>query len=194
MRRNVANQTISAEVVYANGVAFTGNVTCYVTKDGGNQTLGSVGSGLCTHKGNGEQEYKPAQAETDADYIKFTFTGNGAVPVGIPLYTRYGTDVEAIDGSTDAADTLQRGVDGTGKGTVGNGSTTVSVVSSAMSPAGAKADQFKGRILTFDKNTTTAALRGQATTIQSSSNASTPTFGVVALTDTPVSGDTFTVT
>lgn len=77
--------------------------------------------------------------------------------------------------------------------TVGSGSTTTSVVSSAMYPAGAALDQFKGRIIVFDQNTTTTALRGQATDITGSSNAAAPTFTVSALSTAPVSGDTFKV-
>jgi hypothetical protein len=78
-------------------------------------------------------------------------------------------------------------------GTVGSASSTTSVVSSAMQPAGGATDQFKGRIMIFDADTTTAALRGQATDITASTNAATPTFTVSALTTAPVSGDTFRV-
>lgn len=80
-----------------------------------------------------------------------------------------------------------------GRGTVGSGSTTTSVVTSAFSPAGAVADQFKGRIILFDNATTTAALRGQGSEITASSNSSTPTLTVNVLTTAPVSTDTFTI-
>ena len=73
------------------------------------------------------------------------------------------------------------------------GGTTTSVVSSSCKPAGSVADQFKGRIIIFDNNTTTAALRGQATDITASSASATPTFTVTPLTNAPVSGDTFTI-
>lgn len=66
--------------------------------------------------------------------------------------------------------------------------------SSAFSPSGAAADQFKGRIVTFDADTSTAALQGQSTDITASSNAATPTLTVTALTTAPSSGDTFSVT
>jgi hypothetical protein len=69
------------------------------------------------------------------------------------------------------------------RGTVGSGSTTTSVTTSAMSPATSVADQLKGRIVLFDHNTTTAALRGQATDITASSASATPTLTVTALTD-----------
>ena len=45
----------------------------------------------------------------------------------------------------------------------------------------------------FDYDTTTAALRGQATDITASSASATPTLTVTALTTAPVSGDTFTI-
>lgn len=77
--------------------------------------------------------------------------------------------------------------------TVGSASTTTSVVTSACSPSGAAADQFKGRIIVFDTDTATAALRGQATDITASSNSATPTLTVTALTTAPASSDTFTI-
>lgn len=71
--------------------------------------------------------------------------------------------------------------------------TTTSIPTSACSPSGSVADQFKGRIIIFDNDTTTAALRGQATDITASSAAATPTFTCTALTTAPASGDTFTI-
>ena len=70
---------------------------------------------------------------------------------------------------------------------------TTSIPTSACTPAGSAADQFKGRIIIFDDDTTTVALRGQATDITASSAAATPTFTVTALTTAPVSGDTFII-
>lgn len=80
-----------------------------------------------------------------------------------------------------------------GVGTCTTGGTTTSVVSSSMTPAGGATDHFKGRVLVFDNNTTTAALRGQATKITASTNAAAPTFTVEALSTAPASGDTFKV-
>lgn len=90
MKKNVASQVIGAQMVSAtDGSAFTGAVTCYVTGDGGTQAAGSVGSGACTHEGNGFHSYSPAQAETNYDHIAFTFIGAGAVPVTIQVYTSF---------------------------------------------------------------------------------------------------------
>jgi len=78
--------------------------------------------------------------------------------------------------------------------TVSTSSTTTSVTTSACSPAGAAADQFKGRVIIFGNSTTTTALRGCAALITASSNSATPTFTLAAaLPTSPVSGDTFVI-
>lgn len=79
------------------------------------------------------------------------------------------------------------------RGTVGSSSTTTSVTTSAISPATSVLDQLKGRIIIFDHDTTTAALRGQASDITASSASATPTLTVTALTNAPASGDSFTI-
>jgi len=90
MRRNVASQVIGAQMVSASdGSAFTGSVTVYVTGDGGTQAIGSVGSGVCAHEGNGFHTYAPAQAETDYAHIAFTFIGSGAVPTTVQIYPSF---------------------------------------------------------------------------------------------------------
>ncbi len=88
MRKNTASQVIGAQMVSAtDGSAFTGSVTVAVTGDGGTQATGSVGSGACTHEGGGYHTYVPAQAETNYNLVAFTFSGTGAVPVTIQIYT-----------------------------------------------------------------------------------------------------------
>jgi hypothetical protein len=90
MKKNVAGQKIGAQLVSATtGAAFEGAVTVYVTGDAGTQAVGSVGAGACTHEGNGYHTYAPAQAETNYDLIAFTFTGTGAVPVTLQVYTSF---------------------------------------------------------------------------------------------------------
>jgi hypothetical protein len=76
-------------------------------------------------------------------------------------------------------------------GTVTSGATTTSIPTSSLDPAASATDQFKGRILLFDRNTTTANLRGQATDITASTSGGVLT--VTALSHAPVSGDTFTI-
>jgi hypothetical protein len=86
VKKNVAGQKIGAQLVSAtDGEAFTSAVTIYVTKDAGTQAIGTVGSGVCTHEGNGYHTYSPSQAETDGDLIAFTFIGTGAVPVTVQV-------------------------------------------------------------------------------------------------------------
>jgi hypothetical protein len=88
MIKNTAGQKIGAQLVSAtDGSAFTGAVTVYVCGDAGTQSAGSVGSGACTHEGNGYHTYAPAQAETNYDLIAFTFIGSGAVPVTVQVFT-----------------------------------------------------------------------------------------------------------
>lgn len=126
------------------------------------------------------------QADTDnlQTRIPAALTGGGNLKV----------DVLAVNSSTNAAANLSRGTLGTVLGTCGSGSTTTNIVTSALDPAGASTstDQLKGRIVTFDRATTTAALRGQATDITGSSM--TGELTVTALTSAPANGDTFTIT
>ena len=90
MKKNISGQIIGAEMITAaDGSAFTGAVTVYRTINGGTQTIGSVGSGICTHKGNGLHIYTPTAAETNGDHIAWTFVGTGAVPVTIQVYTGF---------------------------------------------------------------------------------------------------------
>jgi hypothetical protein len=90
MKKNVASQVIGAQLVSATtGAAFTSAVTVYVTGDAGTQAAGSVGSGACTHEGNGFHTYAPAQAETNYDHIAFTFIGTGAIPATVQVYTTF---------------------------------------------------------------------------------------------------------
>lgn len=86
MKKNVAGQFVGTEMVALDGSAFTGAVTVYITGNNGTQAIGSVGSGVCVHKGNGYHSYAPSQAETDYDHIAFTFIGTGAAPITINVY------------------------------------------------------------------------------------------------------------
>ena len=136
MKKNVASQKIGCQMVSAtDGSAFTGSVTVSVTGDAGTQATGSVGSGACTHEGNGYHTYAPAQAETNYDLVAFTFTGTGAVPATVQVFTSFpqtgdnfarlgapagasiAADLAIIDGVVDAilvdtGTTLQAELDG----------------------------------------------------------------------------------
>lgn len=87
MKKNVASQTIGAQMVSASdGSAFTSTVSVVVTGDAGTQ---SAGGGTVVHEGNGYHSYAPTQAETNFDHIAFTFTGTGAIPATIQVYTTF---------------------------------------------------------------------------------------------------------
>lgn len=127
MKKNVASQVIGVQMITAaDGTAFTGAVTALITVDGGTQSA-SGGTGP-TSEGNGLHTYIPTQAETNGDHIAFTFTGTGAIPATIQVYTGFPQTVDnnvlaagatgfaAIDTVVDAilVDTTEIGVAGAG--------------------------------------------------------------------------------
>jgi hypothetical protein len=117
MKKNVASQKVGAQMVAAaDGSAFTSSVTVSVTGDAGTQATGSVGSGACTHEGNGYHTYAPAQAETNYDLIAFTFTGTGAVPATVQIYTSF---PQTVDNATNISTILgQTGTTGVVVGSI----------------------------------------------------------------------------
>lgn len=89
MLKNTSGQKIGSQMLtIADGSPFTGSVTVYVTGDAGTQAAGSVGSGACTHEGNGYHTYAPSQAETNYDLIAFTFVGSGAYNQTVQVATQ----------------------------------------------------------------------------------------------------------
>jgi len=88
MLKNATGQKIGAQMITAaDGSDFTGSVTVYVTGDAGTQAAGSVGSGACTHEGNGYHTYAPSQAETNYDLIGFTFKAATAITNTVQVAT-----------------------------------------------------------------------------------------------------------
>lgn len=104
---------------------------------------------------------------------------------------RMDVTLSAIDGDTTALAAFKAAVRTNVTGTVGAASSTTSVVTSSLSPAASVSDQFKGLIIKFDLNTSTAALRGQASDITASTAGGVLT--VTALTTAPANGDTFAI-
>ena len=178
MRKNVAGQMISVQMVDTDGVAFTSNVTCYVDVDDGGQALGqgTSPSGSCEHKGNGSHKYFPTQAETNGDHIAFTFTGSGALPVTINVYPRTMTASEEAK--------LQRGVQALVTGTVQSGASSTSIPTDLTETT---PEHFNGRTITF----TSGALAGQATDI--TDYAANGVLTVTALTEAPEPGTEFVI-
>jgi hypothetical protein len=108
MKKNTAGQVIGCQMVNAaDGSAFTGTVTVYITGDGGGQVIGSVGGGVCSHEGNGLHTYTPSQAETNFTLVEFTFVGTGAVPQTLHAYTGFpqSGDTFPLAGTIDAKTT-----------------------------------------------------------------------------------------
>lgn len=109
MKKNVASQSVGAEMITAaDGTAFTGAVSVLVTIDNGTQTAG--GGTAPAHEGNGYHSYTPTQAETNGDHIAFTFTGTGAIPATIQVYTNFPQTQDhttAIDNVDTAVDLIK---------------------------------------------------------------------------------------
>lgn len=107
MIRNTANQSIGAQMVSAtDGSAFTGTVTVYITGDAGTQAIGTVGSGLCTHEGNGYHTYRPSADETAFSLVAFTFIGTGAIPRTIQVVTVTDEQSQALVSSASTSSTV----------------------------------------------------------------------------------------
>jgi len=91
MERNVAGQVIRAQMaLLSGGTAYTGSgATCYIANGSGIMTLGSVGSGVCTHIGNGGHAYSPSQAETDYALVtaQILAPGCGTIMLQFPTTT-----------------------------------------------------------------------------------------------------------
>jgi hypothetical protein len=146
MLKNTAGQRVGGQVLATDGTAFTGAVTVYVTGDAGTQAIGSVGSGACTHEGNGYHTYAPSQAETNYDLCAFTFIGTGASPATVQKYTEK-VDLGNIVLPAGAIPSL--GI--TDNGVVQAGSTTTAVIirAAASFPDGILA----GKILSITSGT-----------------------------------------
>ena len=117
-------------------------------------------------------------------------TDPGAITYAFTAYTRLPVDVLAISGSTDAADKLEASAETiiVGAAAAGTLSTTEMTTDLTISVN----DQLNGRIIIFKEDTTTVALRRQATDITDSVTTNGHlTF--TALTTAPVDGDSFII-
>jgi len=129
-----------------------------------------------------------AACATGADGV--LIGGNNSAMVVIGAYHR----LVDFDLSGSEGVRLRRALLGTIIGTAANGSSVTVIAANNLDPAVTVTDQFLGKVLTFDKNTTTAALRGQSTRITDLVAGSPDVLITVdALTTAPVSGDTFSI-
>lgn len=141
MQKNTAGQKIGVQMVSAtDGSAFTGAVTVSVTGDAGTQATGSVGSGACTHEGNGYHTYAPAQAETNYDLIAFTFTGTGAIPSTVQVYTSVDANVTKLLGTAWLTPTVAGTPDVNTKTITANAITATAINADAITDAKVAAD------------------------------------------------------
>lgn len=140
---------------------------------------------VVTPAGSKQVKVTLSQAETNADNLLILFVDQTA--------TKEWADTSVSIQTAGNTVNLDYTVPAIGRGTVTSGASATSIPTSAFTPGGASLDQFAGRVVLFDVNTTTPALRGCARAISSSSNAAAPVFTVVSLPAVPVSGDTFSV-
>ena len=190
MFKATASQRIGAQMIAkADGTdVTTGTCTVYVKKDSGSQAAGNVSAGAATHAGNGYWQYVADATDTNGDFIAFTFVHSSGVTSTV--------QVETMD--KDASDRLNAGAKAMAYGTVGSGTNdtmTVSVSggSAAITPTMGTANMFKGRIILFRSDTTTAALRGQGAPIDGNTTTAITIAAGNALTTAPVDGDTFVI-
>jgi uncharacterized protein YjbJ (UPF0337 family) len=171
--------------------SVTGNVGGNVTGSVGSVT-GAVGSvtgnvgGNVTGSVGSVTGLTAATVHSDLDDIQ------ARLPAALTSDGNIKADALRVNGSALAAARMQRAGASMVLGTCAALGTTTSVIASALAPTSAVNDQFNGRIIIFADDTTTTALRGQATDITDYVHA-TLTFTVTALTTAPQSGDTFVI-
>lgn len=91
MKKNTSGQFIGVQMITAaDGTAFTGAVTNTYTIDGGTQTAGAT----VTHEGNGFHTMPVSATLSNGDHIGFTFTGTGAIPAAVQVYTAFPQTVD----------------------------------------------------------------------------------------------------
>lgn len=98
-------------------------------------------------------------------------------------------DVVELAGNATSPMILDRSARTMVRGLVAAGATTTTVPTSSLTPAATVADQFKGRVLIFDDDTATAALRSQTCEVLAS--AADGTLSVSSITTAPAEGERF---
>jgi hypothetical protein len=100
------------------------------------------------------------------------------------------TSADSLRTDSTAVTALTRGIVA---GVVGSSSTTTVINLTSTELGLSVSDQVKGRVLIYNKDTTTAALRGQGAPILSSTTTSITVAAGDAFTTSPASGDAFTI-
>ena len=114
---------------------------------------------------------------------------SGRIPTAL-IGGRIDANIGAISASTASVARMVRALETEVLGEATAGATVSTIPVTSFSPASAVNDQFVGRVILFDMNTTTAALRGQAS-IVTDFNHTTQVITVTDLTTAPADGDTF---
>ena len=133
---------------------------------------------------------------TGLNNVRVVATGANGYAIGkeYQLVITVGTvNSVSVVGYVIGSFSIQRKIAGVVDAVCTTGGSTTSITTSACVPNAGATDCFKGRIVIFDRNTTTAALKGQATDITGNTSGATPTLTVTALTTAPASGDTFRI-
>lgn len=184
MRRNISGQFVGAQLIAkADGTPVTsGTTTVYVTGDAGTQAAGSVGSGACTHEGNGFWTYAPAQAETNYTHVAFTFVNTSAINATVQIYpTSYDAngrvDVGSFGGTAGTFSGGRPEVNAThAAGTAwGSGAiTAASIASSAITAAKFAADAIDANALATNA---AAEIAGAVWDVDATTHQTQGTFG-----------------
>jgi hypothetical protein len=161
-----------------------------ISKNGGAFAQTSA-SPTTTHDADGW--YQCPLTATDTDTLG-PLTVQVVMAGALPVWEHFVVvPAEVYDTFVAGTGRMARAVNSIVTGTADNGGSTTSVVCSAVSPSAGATDCWKGRIIVFANDTTTAALRGQASDITANTSGGTPTLTVTALTTAPASGDSFTI-
>lgn len=133
----------------------------------------------------------PTKAEIDAGFAAQNDLDAAGIRTAVGLASaNMDTQLSTIDGNVDAIKAVSDVIDESKpSGTASGTPTTTTMVSDIGVTVD---DQFKGRLVRFKSDTTTAALQNQMTDI-TACTASSNTLTFTALTTAPVSGDTFEI-
>ncbi len=189
MYKKNTSAKFSFKAVDLDGNGVTGlTITAKTGKDG---AALAAASNSVVESGIGWYYITLTSTEMNGDLIVLDPSASGVTIAPITISTE--SDYTA-DRATNIDSILAYATRTVGRGTAASGASTTGFTAATMSPAGASVDQFKRRVILFDSNTTTAALRGVVSVIQSSTNAALPAFTLdPALPTAPAAGDSFNV-
>lgn len=197
-------------------MAYNTNTGAYVTGDLANHTIKVIKDGTETSPTNAPYEadnnnmpgmYALTLTAAEAQHNVVIIGGKSSsanviiiptiisfeqLPQALNTNSFVKASLQDVFNDSTCASNLQRATASIATGSVGSGSTTTNIVAGSLFPAMQVVGQYIGRIVIFDKGTTTTALRGQATTI--TANDANGNIQVTTLTNAPVLGDTFTIT